>query len=263
MSRFTQYLDIAGRPSRSDSSPLIVAAAVAFPTDAVATVNAAYTPPDAKWSSATDADVRQQVGFLLSTCTAAVVFRVAKTPPAWAEFWTKADQYHAAAASIERRAVGFLKAGTLLRYWLFGEASARVMGDCVRLTGRPLVLTEYGLGSVESTVVCDSDIQGDENVAVFTWLFEQVNERPQPLLASAGIQHHVRECRLATEQAEPLLYLADYLAGLFQVDRPSVAGLATQVRESPKVAVVDYHFDVAYDSIFGSTGVGQQLWPDT
>jgi hypothetical protein len=162
---------------------------------------------------------------------------------------------------MNRRAVGFVKAGTLLRYWLFGEASGRVMGDSIRLTGRPRVLTERGLGLVESTVICDSDIQGQENIDVFLGLFDQVNERPQPLLASIGIQHYVREARLATEQSEPLLYLADYLAGLYQSCPPALSQLAGNVEQDKKVAVVDYSFDIAYESIFGSTDLGRELWP--
>jgi hypothetical protein len=176
MSRFTQFLDIAGRPSRSDASQYLVAAAVAFPTDDLPTVEAAYTPPSSKWVGTSSAEARRQMEYLLSSCTAAVVFRVKKTAPAWADFWNKSDVYHSQMAKINQRAVGFVKAGTLLRYWLFGEASGRVMGDSVRLTGRPRVLTEHGLGSVESIVICHSDIQGQDNIDVFLWLFDQIHE---------------------------------------------------------------------------------------
>jgi hypothetical protein len=261
VSRFTQFLDIAGRPSRSDASQYLVVAAVAFPTNDLPTVAAAYTPPSSKWVSARPADVICQIQFLLSACTAAVVFRVKKTAPAWEDFWNKSDSYHFQMAKVNQRTVGFVKAGTLLKYWLFGEASGRVMGDSVRLTGHPRVLTKHGLGSVESIVVCDSDIQGQENIDVFLWLFEQVDERPQPLLASIGIHHYVREARLATEQSEPLLYLADYLAGLYQSCPPALSQLAIDVEQDKKVTVVDYSFDIAYESIFGSTGLGRQLWP--
>ena len=261
MSCFTQYLDIAGRPSRSDASPFIVSAAVAFPTEGIPAVRGRYAPPSKKWVSADPTEARDQISFLLEHATAAVVFRVKKISPAWQNFWAKAGQYHSEMARIEQRTVGFVKAGTLLKYWLFGEASARVMGDSVRLTGRPQVLTERGLGSVESSVICDSDIQGDENVEVFKWLFEQVNERPQFLLAAFGIQHHVRESRLDTEQSENLLYLPDYLAGLYQSCPPDLSTVATEVAGHDKVAVVDYNFDVAYELIFGRTGLGRQLWP--
>jgi hypothetical protein len=261
MSRFTQFLDIAGRPSRSDASQYLVAAAVAFPTDDLPTVAAAYTPPPSKWVDASPAEAHRQMEFLLSACTASVVFRVKKTAPAWTDFWNKSDLYHSQMVKINQRAVGFVKAGTLLRYWLFGEASGRVMGDSVRLTGRPKVLTEHGLGSVESIVICDSDIQGQDNIDVFLWLFDQIHERPQPLLASVGIQHYVREARLATEQSEPLLYLADYLAGLYQSCPPALSQLAVDVEQDKKVTVVDYSFDIAYDSIFGSTSLGKELWP--
>lgn len=260
MSRFTQFIDIAGRPSRSDISQYIVAAAVAFPTDELPTIAAAYTPPSSKWVAASPAEVNSQIQFLLRACTAAVVFRVKKTAPAWADFWSKSDSYHSQMAKLSQRTVGFVKAGTLLKYWLFGEASGRVMGDSVRLTGRPRVLTVHGLGSVEPIVICDSDIQGQENTEIFRWLFEQLDERPQPLLASFGIHHYVREARLATEQSEPLLYLADYLAGLYQSCPPSLRQLAIDVEHEEKVTLVDYSFDIAYESIFGSTGLGRQLW---
>lgn len=214
-----------------------------------------------KWVDTTPAEAEGQFEFLLERCVAAVVFRVEKTMPAWSDFWDRADQYHAEMARVARRKVGFVKAGTLLRYWLFGEASARVMGDSVRLTGRPRVLTHRGLGSVESTVICDSDIQGSENIDVFQWLFERLDERPDPLLASFGLHPHVRECRLETEEAEPLLYLADYLAGLYQSCPDELEDLSEAVRANEKVAVVDYRFDIAYESIFGSSGVGRELWP--
>lgn len=260
MSRFTQFIDIAGRPSRSDASQFIVAAAIAFPTEDLPTIMASYVPPSSKWVDASQAEVNRQMAFMLGSCTAAVVFRVKKTAPAWADFWSKSDLYHSHMAKLNQRTVGFVKAGTLLKYWLFGEASGRVMGDSVRLTGRPRVLTEHGLGSVESTVVCDSDIQGQENIEVFRWLFDHLNERPQRLLNSMGIQHFVREARLATEQAEPLLYLADYLAGLYQSCPPALSQLAVDVEQDRKVTVVDYSFDIAYESIFGGTGLGKELW---
>jgi len=262
MSRFTQFLDIAGRPSRSDKSPFIVSAAVAFPTHDIAGIKASYTPPSTQWSSAEPAEARNQIGFVLEHATAAVVFRVQKSSPAWQDFWQEADRYHDEMARIEQRRVGFVKAGTLLRYLLFGEASARVMGDSVRLTGQPRILSQYGLGLVESSVICDSDIQGKENVEVFQWLFEQIDERPQPLLARFGIHHYVRESRLETEQSESLLYLPDYLAGLYQSCPSDLSSFAAEVADHEKVALVDSKFDVAYESIFGGTGLGRMLWPD-
>ncbi len=161
MSRFTQFLDIAGRSSRSDASQYLVAAAVAFPTDELPTIAAAYTPPASKWVAASPGEASSQLQFLLRTCTAAVVFRAKKTAPAWADFWKKSDSYHSQMVRVNQRAVGFVKAGTLLKYWLF----------------------------------------------------------------------------------------------------PGLNQLAIDVEQDNKVAVVDHSFDIAYDSIFGSTGLGRQLWP--
>jgi hypothetical protein len=71
----------------------------------------------------------------------------------------------------------------------------------------------------------------------------------------------MREARLATTQSEPLLCLADYLAGLYQSCPPALNQLAVDVEQDKKVTVIDYSFDIAYDSIFGSTSLGKELWP--
>lgn len=54
---------------------------------------------------------------------------------------------------------------------------------------------------------------------------------------------------------------AVYLAGLYQSCPPALDQLAIDVKQDKKVTVVDYNFDIAYDSIFGGTGLGRQLWP--
>lgn len=262
MSRFTLFLDVSGRPSRNpDPGRPLVAAGVAFTTDELPTLRALYAAPSRKWKNSTREDAQGVIAFVQRWATAITVFRVERVSPLWEDYWRASDVYHDKMAYIAKRRVGFVKGGTILKYWLFGETSARLMGDAVRLTGRPRVLSEHGLGVVESVVICDSDIEGKENIEVFKSLFERAGEKPQPILAAHGLHHYVRATELRTEEEEPLLLLPDYIAGIFAHCPDEMDDLRRELEADPKTTVVDFPFDIAYEEIFGQTGVGQILWP--
>jgi hypothetical protein len=127
-----------------------------------------------------------------------------------------------------------------------------------------------GLSAVDLTIVCDSDIQGAENISVFEDLWTARMSK-QSLLAQLGLARHTRSVQLATEQQEPLLLLADHLAGATHaflsptgVDRPpaisadDLAIIQAAYQGLPNVASpVETIFNIRHADIFGATLLGR------
>ena len=84
------------------------------------------------------------------------------------------------------------------------------------LGARPTLLDDHGRMLIERTIICDSDIQGKKNTEVFKSFWEQ-SDRSQPSMESLGLRFVTRDVQVTTEQQEPLLLLADYLAGIVHV----------------------------------------------
>ena len=68
---------------------------------------------------------------------------------------------------------GYVKAANVIRYWLFGRCAAPLLAETIKKTGRPAVIDSNGLGIVEVDIVCDSDIQGNDNIYAFKACWEQ------------------------------------------------------------------------------------------
>lgn len=260
MTSYSVVLDVAGRPSQSDKSPYLVGAAIVFRTDDIERVRTVHAAPSAKWTRAPTAEAIEQVRFALDHAVAIVVFRVRKEAPAWQDFWSKADEYHERMAREVRRPVGFVKAGTVLRYWMFAEPAVRAVGDALRLDG----LVDAGRTTplpVRTNLICDSDLSGEENIAVFREMLAGQGSRPQEEVRSLGLHHEIGQIDLRREEEDSLVFLSDYVAGLFHSCPPELDALAEELRVHEKVKVVEYAFDIKYGDIFGSSRIGRSLWP--
>lgn len=276
-SRYEHYLDLSGRISASvDGHEFATVGAISvLPECASALRNCAAGLP--KWRDSDRTMAEEAARVIKGGSLVALTLRVMKASQKWADFWKVGDEYHSAVAQAEGAArSGFLKPANVILYWLYGECSARLMGETVRRLGRPAVLDGRGLSVIQMAVVCDSDIQGDVNRETFLYLWERL-ERRHPLLNRFGL--HVTfspPVRITTEQEEPILLLADHLAGAIQCMSgrgvvPIPAGMSQadlKVIRSiyatlPNHVPVDIVFDLEYEKIFANTELGAALWQQT
>jgi hypothetical protein len=174
VSQFTIYLDIAGRITREIAvNRYVTVAGVAISTERVRELREKIPEDLPKWRDCSDSDAQQITNLIIEESVAALVLRVRKSPNEWEEFWNQADDFHHKAATAEKRKIGYIKAATVIKYSLFLDCSALVLAEAVKAAGSPLVLDPNGLGIVDSTIICDTDIQGKESLEVF----ESMSER--------------------------------------------------------------------------------------
>jgi hypothetical protein len=274
MSRYTLFLDVAGRVSKETRGyEYITCAGVALESVAVPRVRSALRENLPKWKHSKSADLIYASEFIVQHALTSLVLRVEKQEPFWSRNWEDADDYCKYLSRHTKKSVGFAKAAQFIRYMLFGECSGRLIGECVRSGGVPRLLDQNGHGIVEVSAVCDSDIQGEDNIAAFHFLWEKFESSPQKLLAGKGIRVSVRSTSLAAEEEEPLLLCPDHLAGLFHsmlvaqakpwaASESAIVEARAILGKAGKVVVVDKGFDIQYREIYGKGEVGRELWGD-
>ena len=136
-------------------------------------------------------------------------------------------------------------------------------GHAVKVSRGVQILDIQGLELVERTIVCDSDIQGDENIAAFKSFWE-AGDQHQPATATLGFRFVTRDVIVGTEQQEPLLLLADYAAGIshsayikspgrlrLPVEHEEAKILLHALQGSGKLVVLEKVFDIPYAEVFG------------
>jgi len=82
-----------------------------------------------------------------------------------------------------------------------------------------------GALTITEALVFDNEIQGEENRSAFVEILRAANAR-QPLTNSLRLRRVRSTLQLTTEQAEPLLLLPDYVAGIVQAMRSRADTLA-------------------------------------
>lgn len=110
--------------------------------------------------------------------------------------------------------------------------------------------------------MCDSEVEGQENLEVFE-SFWDMQRIPKTRLAKAGFQMISNDVRVTTEQAEPALLLADYAAGLglaAVTDNPGTlplplaqleaSKLLQKLHSANKLVKLEENFEHSYDEIF-------------
>lgn len=213
-SRYQLYMDIAGRVSESiDGYEYVTVGGICILPETIDTLRSQCSNLP-KWRDSKLDNALAAVDILGSYVLAALCVRMQKSQPRWRDFWKDGKSHHQSTAqrAENARETAFLKPGTTIKYFLFGECSARLAGELVRSIGRPSIKNSEGLSIVQLNVVCDSDIQGTENIRILKELFENSTNN-QPRIRSLGIRLQVTNVRLQTEQEEPILNLADHLAG--------------------------------------------------
>lgn len=263
MSRLTFFADIAGQVSLdATGSNRITAAAVAIPSAEIVALRSRINGWP-KWRDSTEEAAWLMVEFLKETASAVAVASITKGSDSWKRFWESAKPLHDAIVRQDHAPAGFIKPGNVIRFALLGESFAIALGHAVRIAHRPGIVDYHSHDIIERTIVCDSDVQGDENVSMFKdfWARSDIN---QPRIEGAGFRFITREVIVTTEQHEPLLLLADFVAGIahsaliespgrlpLPVPHEQSKKLLQTLHDSGKLVVTSKPFALEYDDIFG------------
>lgn len=267
-------MDTAGQVTESQvGSRHLTTAGVVFLPETLVEARAAIPTGLPKWRDAQLADIQSALTIVSSLGLVAFVLRTDCDPKAWQSFWGDAKEYHREFSQRTRGSGSFAKAGNIVRFFQFGECSARALGETVKRVGLPGILDASGLHRISGTIVCDTDIQGAENIAMFNYLWD-VLESSQALLARIGLSMATRSVELKTEQEEPLLLLSDHLAGAAHtfcssgsvapppgLSASDLAVIGRVLQTLPNRAYHTFPFDIPYREIFGDTKIGRFLWP--
>lgn len=264
MSRYILHLDVSGRISRStDGHEIVTVGGFSLETAKLKEARDNLPQNLPKWEKATISDVSRVSAFICKYAAYCLAVRVEKNTEEWPLFWDNAEKYHQGVASATKMRTGFIKAANVIRYWLFERCSVPLLAETLKRCGESTILDPDGLRIIEVGIVCDSDIQGKDNIEAFRECWEQF-ERSQVMTKQRGLRIVVGELSVLSEGAEPLLLIADYIAGicnaLFGAGKVSTPlgldldGVKTEldkVKDAGKIVVIGEKFDLDYKDIFG------------
>lgn len=263
MARVTFFMDSAGRVSQDTGGhEWLTVAGVAVPTGELDSIRRLTPARASKWSHASPREASGIVNFALYKATAGVVLQIHKKQPTWDEFWRDADRCHQRMSSSERSRVGFVKANTVIRYAAFGDCSGPLLAECVKRQDSQ-ILDAQGRRVIALAVVSDTDIQGQENRDTFRFLWDRYAAKSR-FFRNHNMRLIVEDVDFRTEEQEPILLLPDHIAGCLhcdacvpdsdlprRLDRNAVTMLASRIRSSPQITVIQNEFDIRYGDIFG------------
>lgn len=243
-------------------SPRTISAGVAVDTEALDGIRRELAQLR-KWKYCNEDDAALVVDLLASQGVAASVVNMNRQTQAWLKFLQDAEVLHEAIVSTSRKPAGWAKPANLLKFLLLSLACASATGHAIRIHSGPRMLGPAGLRLFECATVCDSEIDGDENREVFESFWDK-QHIPQSRLAALGVEVISTEVRVTTEQLEPALLLADYVAGLglaaatndpgrlpLPLSQDQANRLLFKLRGAGKLVVVEEDFSYSYDEIFG------------
>lgn len=263
MANVTSLSDIAGQLTEaSHDADKVTVAGVCLPSGALTQLRRRIQPDFPKWRNATDDHVGYMVSLIRRESLGVAAYSIDKRQPWWTKFWADAVRVHSKAANVSGGSIGILKAGTLLKFLLFGESAILSVAHSIRSGALPPVCSIAGKFHIAHALVFDSDLQGTENIDFFadTWRAGNAN---RPLTASLGIEYETTTMRVTTEQHEPLLLMPDYIAGLVhaknsdsntlrnsQVTAGAVASALTQLTKSGRFIEFDAPAPIEYTDIY-------------
>ncbi|HEV8676835.1 MAG TPA: hypothetical protein VGX21_22595 [Methylomirabilota bacterium] len=249
------YTDIAGQVSRNPGNPVVTVATVGIPKDLVRVVRSrlrrGFQGSPTKWKHGKLAGFqvvedlvvahRLQVGVLQIHCA---------DPERWRSYYEQADRVAAEVTRRTGKPLPFLDGDTALRMFLFTQSSAGVVGRILRARA------PWGSRAVqlELEMVVDTDLPTEDSRR---WYERFVAEWPESSRESSRLitelnVHPVATARFQTEEQEPLLLLADYIAGLYQHADPRTALMAPVVSaDAASLAVAQLrarHADRLYEN---------------
>ena len=238
---------------------------VIIPTGEEDKVRAAIGHDTPKWRDTNDRYLSKIIYVLKHFKVHCTVVKIEKTEPAWMEFWNAGDQQYQYLASRTKPKPGFAKSSNVLKYWAFGNCSATGVALYLKSQERPTILDQNGFAALYLKIICDTDIQGQENREVFEDNWKHWCKVTK-LTSRLEIKPYIECVEFKTEQEENLLMLPDYLAGYIhyssdpmQITRP--VGLSEQCADNFGQALltigqfnlVEYQFDELFPSLTGQS----------
>lgn len=230
----TCFLDVAGRYSHTKDTPLVLAA-IGMWSSAVDAVRDSLTTiiksDFGKWSNPTkDAEIEKAIFRLIAKRQLyGHVEIIWKESPEWEVYHEEGQQIYEKGVRNSQEAIPYAKPMNTLKLQLFGSVMAKLWGHILGLNRYRLPPRSGPLHSVTVTGVFDSDIQGQTNQEIFRTVIEGVDELPRAE-EETGIRT-LFKVSIKTEQEEPLLLLADHLAGYYYSRKVYGGGLDNDRRE--------------------------------
>jgi hypothetical protein len=237
---WTFFCDISGRVRETVDNPIITTVAVMVPRDAVNPLRTRmrhrFPGTKTKFKYGGLEGLSKVVKIMADHRLAAAVQQVNIGEPAmWARYFADGKEFIAAAAPEITRDPAFVHPAMTLRMQFLASAFAM-------LSGRLLQARHHDDGPPATfmlEVVADTDFRDEDTEEQFTSGVKEWDWRSR-LGASIGAYPIIRDARCMTEQAEPLLLLPDYLAGVYQhADRRTVLGAPVVAPEEASHAADD------------------------
>jgi hypothetical protein len=125
-----------------------------------------------KWRDCTLGEAETAVHILTTAASIAVV-SMTKDAEHWPEFWEAAKPLHEAIVALGDKPAGFIKPANVVLFALLAHGYGIALGHALKVSHGTGILDYRGLELVERTIVCDTDIQGEENLSTFESFFEK------------------------------------------------------------------------------------------
>jgi hypothetical protein len=255
---------VAGRVSADTrGNEWVTTAGVAIASSKLDAVRSAIPDKCPKWRNSDPEIVDALADLLMSRSLAVGAHHVNKATKEWRAIWAQEKSFQELIQLDGGPEAGFAKPANILKFLLFVYAHSAAIAQVIKTAPIGGFVDSQGLALISSDVICDSDIQGEENVELFRSLFLGLSSRPSRL-KQFGVRLLISNVDVKTEEEEPLLLLADYAAGIAHAsilqenDRlrlpipiARAAGLIEAFSARNKLARASTPFDHSYKEIFG------------
>ena len=262
MNRLTFLCDIAGRVSKeSQLDRFFTVGGAIIPTGTENILSTAIGADTPKWRDTDDRHLSLIVEVLRDFKVNCTVVKIEKAEPAWTAFWNAGDQLFQYLSSRTKPKPGFAKPANILKDWAFGKCLATSLGLYLKSEGTPIILDPDGFSALCLRVICDTEIQGEENREVFADNWKHWSEITK-LTPRLGIKPYIESIEFETEQKQNLLLLPDYLAGYMhyssepsriappaKLSERGLEGFARALSGLVKFDSIQYLFDEAFPNL--------------
>ncbi len=211
-------MDAAGRYSHDKRSPLVFAG-VAVKTSVVDSIREAFLVSThqcaKKWSEISSPDEAQAVfRFMAKHQLYAFINVIWKTGVAWEKYFSDGQALYARAVLKAQEPMPYAKPMNTFKTHMFGMLGSGLLGMYMGRNLNRLSRKRKQIRSIQITQVLDTDIQGETNQELCREVFAGIEGDLPITIGATGIKP-IFKVLLKSEQEEPLLLLADHVAGYF------------------------------------------------
>ena len=189
------------------------------------------------------------------------IIKIEKSSPEWEIFWKKGKHRYRDLANNFKGGATFLKPGNIVRQLVLSRCAITSFIHYLESSGLPHILSPKGLAVLSLTVVCDTDIQGEDSIAAFKETWCRWSKR-SGLDKTLGIEPFLESVSFKPESEEPILNLSDSLAGCIhaslaaksyklptRLDQSSITSLRDFIDSSKRLKTVSWSFKEMYPDI--------------